>query len=212
MTRTVVAFDFDGTLTRRDSLLPFLRYAFGMPRFIISLIIMTPTIVLYLIGRLRNNVAKERVISRFLAGKSLSAIEPIAQKFAQSTLPKLLRKNMLIRLHEHQRAGHICALVSASLALYLRPWAQDNGFQHVLCTELETDRLGNLTGKFSGNNCYGPEKARRLTELLEELSADQLIAYGDSAGDYEMLTLADVTYFKGHSSKQAPPLDVSNTE
>jgi phosphatidylglycerophosphatase C len=51
------------------------------------------------------------------------------------------------------------------------------------------DGDGRCTGRLAGENCRGPEKARRLTELLAGRGA-LTWAYGDSSGDREMLAMA----------------------
>jgi phosphatidylglycerophosphatase C len=75
--------------------------------------------------------------------------------------------------------------------LYVSPIGRRLGFDAVLATRLEVDTDGRLTGRLSGANCRGPEKVARLREWRSgELVVD--FAYGDSAGDREMLALAEV--------------------
>ncbi|MFX5393220.1 HAD-IB family phosphatase, partial [Acinetobacter baumannii] len=78
--------------------------------------------------------------------------------------PATLRPEAVAKLRGHQKQGHVCVLVSATLALYLRPWARDMGFDEVLATELEVDARGRFTGLLATPNCYGPEKAARLRQ------------------------------------------------
>ncbi len=80
-------------------------------------------------------------------------------------------------------------LVSASLSLYLEPFADAVGFDDVIATRLEEDS-GYLTGRLYGRNVRGPEKAARLRGLLGPDLAE-LWAYGDSAGDRQLLEMAD---------------------
>ena len=63
----------------------------------------------------------------------------------------------------------------------------------VVCTRLEQDASGRLTGRLQGANCRGPEKARRLRAWLEAegLADAEVWAYGDSEGDAELLAQAD---------------------
>jgi phosphatidylglycerophosphatase C len=60
----------------------------------------------------------------------------------------------------------------------------------VIACSLETDGTGRATGRLIGGNCRGPEKVRRLREWLGAEPAE-LWAYGDSAGDDELLAFAD---------------------
>jgi HAD superfamily hydrolase (TIGR01490 family) len=193
---TVAAFDFDGTLTYVDSLLPFLRTVVGTPRFTQRLAQLIPTLLAYKNGRLSNHEAKQRVLAHFLAGQELASLEQIAGRFIQYTLPYLLRRNALQRLSWHQRQNHRCVLVSASLELYLKPWADNMGFMEVLGSRLELTTAGLVTGRLNGKNCYGEEKPRRLAELLGERRYYRLYAYGDSRGDQALLDYADYAYYR----------------
>jgi phosphatidylglycerophosphatase C len=80
--------------------------------------------------------------------------------------------------------------VSASLRAYLDEVARRLGVDALLCTELEVDDDGRCTGRMKGGNCRGPAKATRLRAYLGDREVT-LWAYGDSAGDREMLALAD---------------------
>jgi phosphatidylglycerophosphatase C len=90
----------------------------------------------------------------------------------------------------HRAQGHRLILVSASLAIYLGPFARASGFDLVIATRLSTDDDGRLTGRLEGANVRGPEKARLLTAALGDQPVE-LWAYGDSAGDRQMLAMAD---------------------
>lgn len=211
----VAAFDFDGTLTQRDSLLPFLWHVAGGPlRFAWTALRLAPTLAAFKLGMLRNDVAKARVLAAFLAGCPQEKAEALGEHFAATGVPRLLRPEAVARLRWHQRQGHCTVLVSASVALYLRPWAEAMGFDAAVTTRLAV-REGRLTGGFEGLNCYGLEKVRRLKAcmptlglpLSEERSGDlgacTLYAYGDSAGDRDLLAAADYPFLRKFSSSHA---------
>lgn len=200
----VAAFDFDGTLTYVDSLLPFLRAVVGTLRFTRHLAELAPTLLAYKSGRLSNYEAKQQVLAHFLAGQELANLEQIARHFIQYTLPYLLRRKALQRLAWHQHQNHRCILVSASLELYLRPWADKVGFTEVLGSCLELTATGLVTGRLSGKNCYGEEKPRRLAELLGERRYYCLYAYGDSRGDQALLDYADYAYYRRFPIESTP--------
>ena len=46
---TIAVFDFDGTLTYRNSLFPFIRIAVGSPRFLWGLFLLSPVLFAYAI-------------------------------------------------------------------------------------------------------------------------------------------------------------------
>ena len=89
-----------------------------------------------------------------------------ALKFAETKLPAMLRAEAIKRLDWHKRQGHRCVVVSASLENYLLPWASKAGFNDILSSRLETIEGKRTSGKLLGENCYGPEKMRRLDTLL----------------------------------------------
>ena len=98
-------------------------------------------------------------------------------------------------------AGDLVVLVSASFEVYLRPLARALGVEHVLGARLEDDGEGVLSGRLDGPNCRGPEKVRRLDSWWASLHDDRppsrFTAYGDSAGDRELLARADVAHWVG---------------
>lgn len=188
-------FDFDGTLTTRDSFLPFLRQVVGTPRFLSGLAATSGPLLAYATGLMPNDRAKERVIRHFLGGRSLEDLQVHGQVFASGGLNGLLRPSTLKRLHAHVQAGDDCVLVSASLDLYLAPWASQHGFSAVLCSSLETDDQQRITGALTPRNCFGEEKVRRIQHWLAGREPTHITAYGDSRGDRDMLALADTAHW-----------------
>ena len=191
----VAVFDFDGTLTRRDSLLPFLQMAAGRWQFWWGLLVLSPILLGYAFGLIPNWRAKEAVLAHFLSGRKEEQLHQVAQKFAVEEIPKLLRPEAVQRLRWHQEQGHKTVLVSASLEAYLQPWAEAMGFARATGTQLEVQN-GFLTGRILGKNCYGKEKVKRLKALLGDLSQYCIYAYGDSRGDRELLDAADYSYYR----------------
>ena len=192
----VAAFDFDGTLTRRDTLLPFLLYLLGGAQVLRHALVLAPTLAGYGLGMIRNDVAKERVFARCLAGMRIEELQQEAERFASLVLPGLLRQEALQRFDWHKQQGHRCVVISASLELYVQPWALKAGFDDVIATHLETLEEGRITGRLSGANCFGVEKVRRLEALLGPRNGYTLYAYGDSQGDKELLSGADYAYYR----------------
>ena len=115
------------------------------------------------------------------------------ERFARVIERRWLRPDTVSRLRRHRELGHRVVLVSASLEQYLVPFGQSLGVDGVVCTRLERNEQGLLTGRLDGANCRGPEKARRLERWLADngLADATLWAYGDSAGDDELLARAD---------------------
>jgi HAD superfamily hydrolase (TIGR01490 family) len=194
--QVVAAFDFDGTLTRRDTLFPFLLHTLGMTAFVRHVFALSPTLAGYGLGLIRNDIAKEKVFIRCLAGMNMDELRQKGELFAANVLPNLQRPEAMQRLNWHKQQGHRCVVISASLELYVRPWAIKAGFDDVLATHLQIHEAGLVTGKLSGANCFGIEKVKRLETLLGDRDGYTLYAYGDSRGDRELLSSADYAYYR----------------
>lgn len=192
----VAAFDFDGTLTRHDTLFPFLLHVAGYFKLLNKIIYLSPVLFAYAVGFMRNDIAKVKVLRSFLAGMTLANLQQLAQTFAASKLPKLLRSEAMQRFAWHKQQGHRCIIVSASLELYLQPWASKAGFDDVLGSRLEPLDHERTSGNLLGENCFGPEKMRRLERLLGPRDGYTLYAYGDSQGDKELLSAADYPFYR----------------
>jgi len=192
---TIAAFDFDGTLTYRDSLLPFLLFDQGSWQFTLKMIRVSPVLAAYAFKLIRNDRAKEILLKTFLGGRSLSEIEASGGRFAATQIQSMLKPEAWERFLWHKSQGHVCVLVSASLVHYLVPWASKAGFDHVIGSSLATDDQGVVSGKLHGGNCYGDQKAKRIREWLGGTDAI-VYAYGDSRGDRELLAMADHPFYR----------------
>jgi HAD superfamily hydrolase (TIGR01490 family) len=191
----VAAFDFDHTLIDRDSLLPFLIYIQGIWKTSYHLAVLGPAFVRYLTGHLSRQGVKEKILSRFMGGKLFTEVQALGQIYADQQLDDYLKPKAIERLAWHQAQGHRCILVSASLEIYLKPWAIRHGFEEVLASRLELTETGHIMGHLEGLNCWGSEKERRLLAYLGPKENYTLYVYGDSRGDQEMLALADYPHY-----------------
>lgn len=200
----VAAFDFDGTLTARDMLVPFLVGLAGR-RAMAPLLAGAGAELLRSRGRSRN-AAKAIVLRRVMAGRSADEVAEAGRRYAAALLPRL-RPDGLERVRWHQGRDDRVVLVSASLGVYLRPLADELGLDGVEAVELIVDDHGRLTGAMTGPNCRGPEKVVRLDRWLSaeglHRSGIELWAYGDSAGDDELLVAAEHAHRCGRPQRRA---------
>lgn len=194
--QTLALFDFDGTITDRDTLIYFLLDAVGPMRAVQGLLRRLPLLLAYVIGRASRQEAKEGVLTQFFAGIPMETLERFGEHFAKGSLNKRVKPEALKRLQWHLRQGHRCILVSASIDIYLKPWGEAAGFHDVVCSRVASDAEGRATGKLLGLNCRAGEKVRRLEELLGPLKNYCVYAYGDSDGDKEMLAAADHPFYR----------------
>jgi phosphatidylglycerophosphatase C len=190
--RPVVAvFDVDGTLTTEDCVVPFLRRAAGGRKLALALLRHPLTLAGALVHRDRDGL--KELATGSLAGKEADELDRLGASFARDFVTPRLRDDTTARLHRHKELGHAILLASASYEAYLVPLGAHLEVDGVVCTRLERDAGGRLTGRLLGANCRGPEKARRVREWLGEarLGEAEIWAYGDSPGDAEMLAAAD---------------------
>ena len=198
MNSTPVAFfDFDGTLTTGDTLLPFLRFVVGSPVYYAKLVLLSPVLGAYAINLLRNDIAKQVVLRQFLAGRSIEELFELGKNFSTQIIPAKLRPAGIERLSWHLSQGHDCVLVSASLDVYLEHWGKYRGFKGIIASSLRVNESGAVTGNLRGENCFGPEKARRIRQWLmaDNRLPETTYAYGDSRGDSDMLDFAEHAFF-----------------
>ncbi len=198
----IAAFDFDGTLTRGDSLLPFLRRGLGWPRLLWALLRCSPWLAAYAVRLIRNDVAKARLLQLALGGRSVAELDDWTTRWLANDLAGELRDWAMERLAFHRQAGHCCVLVSASPDVYLQRVAGRLGFDGLICTEMEVQG-GVVTGRMSTPNCHGEQKALRLQRWLSGrfgpamAGSITLYAYGDTSGDKPMLRLAQHAWYRG---------------
>jgi len=188
----VVAFDVDGTLTTRDCVVPFLQQIAGRARLAGGVALRPAAITNALIRRDRDRF-KAVAMRAAYAGRTAATVEGLGTEFARTVHGEWLRPDTAGRL--------------ASLGSYLHPLGKLLGVDDVLCTEAVLGDDGRYTGAMVGENCRGPEKVRRLHAWMDqqELRGARVWAYGDSAGDREMLAAADHRFLvKGVVISAAP--------
>ena len=189
--KKVFAFDFDGTLTNRDTLLEFIRFACGTQKLLLGFLLYSPLLVLMKLRLYPNGKAKQKVFAHFFKGMSIRKFNALCNIFAL-TNRHLLRSDVVSQLEQALAEGAEVLIVSASIDNWVQLFFSNpsNPLLKVLGTKIEVVD-GHLTGRFLTPNCYGQEKVRRILALYPDRSEYHLTAFGDSRGDREMLAFAD---------------------
>lgn len=187
----LVAFDFDGTLTKADTMLAFIRFTHGRRRLFTGFLRHVHWLAMMKLGLYSNGKVKERIFSHFYQGTTYGQFVQWGCEFAQEA-ETLLNERMVEILRRHLSEGHTVCVVTASIDEWVRPICKRLGVSNLLATQIEVSPNGTLTGRFSSPNCYGKEKVARLLEAYPQRNNYQLFAYGDSRGDRELLALAEL--------------------
>ena len=187
-------FDFDGTITTKDSLVDFIQYAVGRPKYYMGLVVLSPILTAYTLKLIKNNIAKEKLIAHFFKGWDADKFHKLSKQYSLEQIDKITRPKAIAKIRWHQEQGHKIVIVSASMECWLKPWCDKNSIE-LLSTKLEI-KENKLTGKFSTKNCYAMEKVNRVKESYTLSEYNYIYAYGDSRGDKELLLLSHESFYK----------------
>jgi HAD superfamily hydrolase (TIGR01490 family) len=190
--KALALFDFDGTLTRKDTFFRFHLFSRGPFRLLSACAALLGRACRAL--RFDRNFLKAAMMERLWKNVPRGEYEEAARRFALSRVEGLLRPVAFGVFLRHVERGHDVCVVTASMKDWIAPWASKYGVP-VIGTELETME-GRLTGRLSTPNCWGPEKTARIEQALDLKKYDKIYAYGDSRGDAEMLALADEKIYR----------------
>lgn len=202
--RTIVVFDLDGTLTLRDTSVPFLRWVAGTgatARALVGAGLRSPALLYRAVvaERRRSSPGLGSVRGRWeglmhetaaaaLRGRTKAELSQAGEAFAAALAEGGLSPGARPRISHHRERGHILVLASASLSCYVAPLARLLGFHECVATRLSFED-GVADGRFHGLPCWGLEKLRRVRNLLGE-RGELVHAYGDGVGDAPLLSAA----------------------
>lgn len=192
--RPIVAFDFDGTLTIRDSFTAFLKWRAGGGGWFLGLTRLAPATAAYARHRDRGRI-KAAAAAEFLGGLQRGVLEAEAEAFAADVWDRFMRPDALKVWNDWGRRGAHRVIVTASPETTVAPFARRLGAEALLGTPLVFDGQDRVTGAFASPNCRGEEKVRRLRAVYGE-DVRLAAAYGDTSGDTEMLAIADEPGFR----------------
>ena len=192
--KEIAFFDFDGTISHKDSMIEFMKKYIGVYSFYKALIVLSPVLLAYKLRMISNHKAKEKLINYLFKGWSFLNFKRIAENYSNNEIYNIVRPSAIERIKLHQKKGHKVVIVSASVENWLEGWCENNNIE-LIATKLQV-LDGKITGKYLTKNCYGQEKVNRIKKLFNIDNYSEIHVYGDSRGDKEMLNIATKKYYK----------------
>jgi len=182
--RTVAIFDFDDTLVKGDSLLPFI---IGTAGFAGAALAFARAALQPLKGQPDFKTAlKGAWLMYALKGRTIEETRPSAQCLKAWRKWKSLAKDAMLK---HKAEGATIVVATGALDLYIRDLCDGLPVDAYLCTEMERV-AGRLTGRMLGGNCVRQEKARRVQNWLESNGPfTTSYGYGNAPSDLPFLAL-----------------------
>jgi len=190
----IAIFDLDGTLTKKDTYIPFLLSILKKrPERLIHTLGLPFFMLFYFIKVLNNNELKEIFLYKVLSEMEIGEVAFISSKFVENLLKKGMNPLGVKLLNMHQNNRDRIIIATASFDIYVNSIAKRLGVHELICTRAET-KNGRYTGKIDGLNCYGEEKLIKIKQYLGELLQARIIAYSDHLSDFPMLKFANEGY------------------
>jgi phosphatidylglycerophosphatase C len=192
--KKIAFFDFDGTITHKDTMLELAKHTHGLTRYRLGMLLLSPSLIAMKMGLLSRQKAKEKFLTYFFKNTSLEKFTADCVLFSEKVIPRLIRQDAWAAIQKHQEENTPVVVVSASADNWVAPWCVQHKLQYI-CTGLEV-KENKITGKLSGKNCNGPEKVSRIKELFDTADYTTIYCYGDSNGDQPMLQIATQPYYR----------------
>ncbi len=186
----LAVFDLDGTLTRRDTFLPYLRgwrmRHSGRRRPIPVLAAICRFVAA---GRDRGRL-KSDLIRACMGGASRHDVREWTDAFVSGLGERELCPGALAAIARHRAAGDRLVLLSASVDLYVPAIGERFGFAESICTGIAW-RGERLDGALTTPNRRGEEKKRCIARLRDRFPGATIAAYGNSGSDLAHLAVVD---------------------
>jgi phosphatidylglycerophosphatase C len=191
---SIAFFDFDGTITSKDTLAEILKFTKGKFSYYSGLAILSPVIIAYKLKLMNNQRAKEILLAHYFKGADIKEFDSMCEDFSEKVLPYLFRKNALQEIRTHLQNDTKVVVVSSSPENWILPWCKKYNIE-CIATKLQVED-GRISGKIEGNNCYGNEKVKNILKKYNLSQYSKIYAYGDTRGDLPMLSLSTDSFYK----------------
>jgi phosphatidylglycerophosphatase C len=192
--RGLALFDFDGTITTKDTLFEIIKFHRGGLAFYLGMAWLLPVLILFKLKLVSAKGVKEKVLSLFFANHSQLEFQSMCDRFIAEALPSMLREEALKKIHYHIENNDRIVVVTASPYQWVEGWCNSMKLE-IIATKLQV-KNGMVTGKLDSMNCNEEEKVIRIKSHLNINEFSPIYAYGNSSGDKPMLALANFPFYK----------------
>jgi phosphatidylglycerophosphatase C len=192
--KKIAFFDFDGTITTKDTLLEIIKFQKGKAAFYAGFLFNAHWLIAYKLKLIPNDRAKQKILSYFFSGMRETVFQEKCDLFADQELPSMIRPGAVTEMEKLLKNGFELVVVSASAGNWIRRWTDRLSIE-LIATRLEI-KNGLITGKIDGRNCHGDQKAVCIKERWDLSEYEAVYAYGDSPGDKPMMALATQSFYK----------------
>ena len=189
-------FDLDQTLIPWDTQLLFCDFVLKrMPVRRLYLFIFLPLLPF---TKLIGTEGMKRVFLNYLWGLDREALDALAEAFVAQHFPNTFYAEIVALLEDEKSQGRTTVLSSASPEIWVKPIAQQLGFDHYFGTTLEMEPTVRLMPDIIGGNNKGANKLRKMRAVFPDGfdpdSGDVLPdshGYSDSHADLPMLRICE---------------------
>lgn len=186
-------FDFDGTITTRETFVDFVRHATPPVRLALGRLLLLPVYAGYKAGLLPASWVRACVVAFAFTHVPQTRLDQAVARY-DALLGGLLRPEAMERIRWHQSQGHTVVVVSGNFEAALAPWCARHGLG--LIASVLDARNGRLTGRYRGAQCVRAEKVRRIREAHDVSAFAQIYAYGDTHEDHDLLAMAHRRFYR----------------
>lgn len=195
--KKLAIFDIDFTITRKETLMQFFRYAIEkdkknlkfLPRAIFSG-------MMYGLKFYDEKKVKESFL-KFIDGIEEKQLQEVTKSFYSDKLEKILYKDAIDMIRKLKGEGYDVYLISASPEFYINQFYNIKEVDHIIGTRFKFQE-GKFLREMEGANCKGEEKVKRLKAYLKENNIEvdfkESYMFSDSLSDKPLLDLVGKPY------------------
>ncbi|MEO7048422.1 MAG: HAD family hydrolase, partial [Ferruginibacter sp.] len=122
MKKSIAFFDFDGTITSKDTMLELIKFHFGYFQFIKGMLYVLPWIAGMKTKMVSHQLAKEKLLSYFFKGMLEYDFIQICNDFTSQRLPGLIRKSAMQKIEQYRKDKVPVVVVTASAESWVKKW------------------------------------------------------------------------------------------